>query len=242
MDSARDDKKSGLRIHQAIARQLGTAILGGEYRPGDALGGEIEESLALGVSRTPYREAIRILVAKGLLESRPKAGTHVTPKERWNLLDPDVLAWMFMGRPDPAFIRDLFELRGIIEPRAAALAAERRTDEQVAAMRAALEGMRRHGLATEEGQAADRLFHDTMLAASGNEALASLSGSVGAAVQWTTRFKQRSSKVPRDPVPEHEAVCEAIAAGAPKLAEQAMNVLLQSALDDMAPAISGADA
>ncbi len=239
MDRPREDKIKGLRIHQAIARQLGTAILTGEYKPGDALNGEIEQALALGVSRTPYREAVRILVAKGLLESRPKAGTHVTPKERWNLLDPDVLAWMFMGKPDPVFIRDLFELRGIIEPRAAALAAERRSSEQIAAMEAALDGMRRHGLGTDEGRAADRQFHDKMLAASGNEALAALAGSVGAAVLWTTHFKQRSSKVPRDSVPEHQAVFEAIAAGAPDRAEHAMKVLIQFALDDMAPALSG---
>jgi len=61
------------RIHQAIARTLGTAILGGRFKPGDSFEGEIEQSLALGVSRTPYREAIRILVAKGLLEIRPRS-------------------------------------------------------------------------------------------------------------------------------------------------------------------------
>ena len=120
-----------LRKHQAIATQLGTAILSGEYQPGDCLEGEIEQSLAMGVSRTAYREAMRFLIAKGLLESRPKAGTHVTPRHRWNLLDPDVLAWMFTRRPDPHFVRDLFELRGIVEPAAAALAAQRRTQAVV---------------------------------------------------------------------------------------------------------------
>jgi DNA-binding FadR family transcriptional regulator len=234
----RKDEVRAVRIHQAIAQQLGTAILSGEYQPGDALNGEIEQSLALGVSRTPYREAIRILVAKGMLESRPKAGTHVTPKERWNFLDPDVLAWMFMGTPDPKFIRDLFELRGLIEPEAAALAAERRTNADVAAMQGALDTMGRSGLASDEGQAADRQFHHTMLAASGNDALASLSGSVGAAVQWTTRYKQRSSSLPRNPLPEHQAVLDAIVAGAPQRARRAMKVLLQFALDDTAPPIA----
>ena len=236
--SSQKDEVRGLRIHQAIAEQIGTAILSGEYQPGDALNGEIEQSEALGVSRTPYREAIRILVAKGLLESRPKAGTHVTPKERWNLLDPDVLAWMFMGKPDEGFIRNLFELRGLLEPAAAEFAAQRRSPEQLGEMRAALEEMRRHGLATSAGQAADRQFHRAILTASGNVALASLASSVGAAVQWTTHFKQRTGPRPRDPQPEHDAVYDAIAAADPARARQAMAELLNLALEDMAAILS----
>ncbi len=236
MDSA-NDKPARQRIHQAIATTLGTAILAGEYQPGESLDGEIEQSLALGVSRTPYREAVRILVSKGLLESRPKAGTRVTPRHRWNLLDPDILAWMFMGQPDKQFIRDLFELRGIIEPAAAALAAERRSQAQLDTMRDALLRMEEHTLAAKEGQEADRLFHRMILEACGNEALASLSSSVGAAVQWTTHFKQRCSKSPRDPLPEHVSVFVAIAEADPKTAKSAMSELLRLAFEDMANAL-----
>lgn len=225
------------RLHQAIARQLGSAILRGDYRPGDALDGEIEQSLALGVSRTPYREALRILAAKGLLESRPRAGTRVTPRARWNLLDPDILAWTFSGEPDEGFVAGLFELRGIIEPAAAALAAQRRTVAQVDAMRTALDLMAHHGLASEAGQAADQHFHLTVLAATHNDALASLASSVGAAVSWTTRFKQRRLAHPRDPLPEHIAVCDAIAAGDSTRARRAMDDLLRLALADMATAL-----
>ena len=227
-----------LRIHQAIAARLGIAILSGEYQPGDSFDGEIEQSLNLGVSRTAYREAMRILVAKGLVESRPKAGTHVTPRRRWNLLDPDILAWMFTGRPDEHFIRDLFELRGIIEPAAAALAAQRRTQGQLDAMTAALDDMTRHGLATTAGQEADRGFHRAILEASGNEALASLASSVGAAVQWTTHYKQRASQQPRDPLPEHQAVHAAIAANNAGEARATMAALLRLALEDMKIALS----
>jgi len=220
------------RIHQAIARTLGTAILGGRFKPGDSFEGEIEQSLALGVSRTPYREAIRILVAKGLLESRPRAGTRVTPRGRWNLLDPDVLAWTFSGEPDPAFVRGLFELRGIIEPAAASLAAQRRTAAQVDAMRNSLAAMDRHGLSTEAGRAADQQFHRSVLEATHNEALASLASSVGAAVDWTTRYKQRHQALPRDPLPEHLAVFAAIEDSDGDRARRAMDELLRLALDD----------
>lgn len=224
------------RIHQAVARTLGSAILSGRYAPGDSLEGEIEQSLAMGVSRTPYREAIRILVAKGLLESRPRTGTRVTPRARWNLLDPDVLAWTFTENPDEHFVAGLFELRGIIEPAAAALAAERRTPGQIEAMQGALDAMRQHGLATEAGQAADQMFHLSILAATHNDALASLASSVGAAVKMTTAFKFRRRAVPRDPLPEHVAVFDAIAAGKSASARAAMEELLRLALADMAEA------
>ena len=223
----------GLRIHQAIARKLGTAILMGKHRPGDLFEGEIEAAEKLGVSRTAYREAVRILVSKGMLESRPKAGTHVLPRSRWNVLDPEMLAWMFAGEPEPAFVRDLFELRSVIEPAAAELAARRRTDEQLAAMMQALEEMERNGLASPAGRLADQQFHNAILAATHNDALAALTSSVGAAVGWTTLFKQRKRAAPRDPLPDHKAVCRAIAARDTAAARDAMMELLRLALADM---------
>jgi DNA-binding FadR family transcriptional regulator len=227
-------KGSSLRIHQAVARDLGTAILSGKFGPGDNLGGEIETAVGLGISRTAYREAIRILIAKGMVESRPKAGTHVTPRERWNLLDPDVLAWMFSGEPDERFIRDLFELRGVIEPAAAALAAVRHDDAHLEAMDRALAGMRDFGLNTAEGQKADQDFHTVILKATGNEALAVLASTVGAAVSWTTRFKQRTNRLPRDPLADHVALRQAIASRDPAFASETMHELLRMALADMA--------
>lgn len=233
MNDARSDKTKGLRIHQALARSLGIAIVSGELAPGEGFGGEIEQSEARGVSRTAYREAMRILTAKGLLESRPKAGTHVTQRDRWNLLDPDVLEWMFSGKPDERFIHDLFELRGVIEPAAAELAAVRHDADDLARMDEGLAGMRRHGLATAAGQAADQDFHTALLAATRNEALTSLATSVAAAVRWTTRFKQLRHAQPRDPLPEHEALREAIATRDPAEARKAMEELLRLALADM---------
>jgi DNA-binding FadR family transcriptional regulator len=226
-------EQSSLRIHQTIARDLGTAILAGDFLPGAMFEGEIESACRLGVSRTAYREAVRILAAKGLIESRPKAGTRVTPRSRWNLLDPEMLAWMFSGEPDARFVHDLFELRGIIEPAAAALAALRRSDEEVATLTEALVLMRTHGLSTPEGRAADQRFHHAILAATRNDALATLASSVGAAVSWTTVFKHRHHLLPRDPLPDHQAVCDAIIAGDGDAARLAMSELLRLALDDM---------
>ncbi|MFZ2998174.1 FadR/GntR family transcriptional regulator [Sphingobium sp.] len=243
MGSARTHRpeESALRIHQTIARDIGTAILTGKHQPGDLFEGEIEASERLGVSRTAYREAVRILVAKGVLESRPKAGTRVLPRNRWNLLDPEMLGWMFAGEPDPAFIRDLFELRGVIEPAAAEFAARRRTDEQLGVMEAALAEMGRYGLSTPEGRAADQRFHNMILAATRNDALESLASSVGAAVSWTTTFKHRKKLLPRDPLPDHFAVFQAIAARDTAAARATMAELLRLALADMDIALNEPD-
>jgi DNA-binding FadR family transcriptional regulator len=233
----------GRRLHGALAHKLGTAILSGQYGPGDVLPGEVVFAEELKVSRSAYREAIQVLTAKGLVASRPKAGTRVLPRERWNLLDPEVLAWAFAGEPDVAFVRDLFELRSIIEPAAARLAAARRSKEDVRIMRDALAAMRRHTLTTEAGRAADRDFHDAILRATGNQAMVVLSASIGAAVHWTTQFKLRSRDLPRNPIPDHARVFDAIAAGDPDAAAEAMGVLVDLALDDTRSSMAqGADA
>src|SRR6218665_2574795 len=170
---------TGRRLRGAIAHKLGSAIVSGQYAPGDRLEAEITFSEALDVSRGAYREAVQVLAAKGLVESRTKAGTRVLPRSRWNLLDPDVLAWAFTGEPDVDFIRDLFELRAIVEPAAAKLAAERRDREDIRAMKTALAAMRQHSLATEAGRAADRDFHRAILQATRNHAVMALSASIG---------------------------------------------------------------
>lgn len=231
-DGERRERSTGRRLRGAVAHHLGRAIVSGAIKPGERLTGEIANAAALDVSRSAYREAIQMLVAKGLVESRTKAGTRVRPRDRWNLLDPDVLAWAFSGEPDLAFIRDLFELRAIVEPAAVRLAAARRDKADIHALRAALAKMRRHTLATEAGQAADREFHDALLQATHNHALITLSASIGAAVNWTTRFKQRTKALPRDPVPDHARVSEAIAAGDQDAAEAAMRTLIDLAFED----------
>ncbi len=220
------------RLHGALAHRLGVDILRGVHPSGETLPNEIQSSSTLDISRSAYREAIRILAAKGMVESRPKTGTRVTERARWNLLDPDVLRWMFEAEPSEAFILDLFELRLITEPAAAALAAQRRTDVHLRDMDAALIVMGEETLATEAGRQADLDFHDALMRATGNEALASLSSSIGAAVAWSTRYKQRVKALERDPVPDHRAVYEAIARGNAPDAHWCMESLVRLALRD----------
>jgi len=218
-----------LRLHGTIARQLGIAIVSGRYKPGDLLVGEIASSEKLEVSRTAYREAVRILAAKGLVDARPKVGTRINPQSKWNLLDPDVLDWTFDTEPDLNLLNSLFELRNVVESAAAGLAAQRRSAAHLKAMRAALEGMAKYTLATETGRQADLDFHATLLDATGNPFIISLTNGVSAAISTTTMFKQRKRPLRRDPLPDHLRVFEAIAEKDPGKAQQAMTELIELA-------------
>jgi DNA-binding FadR family transcriptional regulator len=233
-------RASGRRLRGAVANYLGSAIVSGRIRPGETLTGEVANAEALNVSRSAYREAVQVLTAKGLVESRPKTGTRVLPRSHWNLLDPMVLAWAFTGEPDRHFVRDLFELRTVVEPAVARMAAERRSAAQLAAMENALDRMGRHTLSSEQGRAADREFHEAMLQAAGNEVMMTLAASIGAAVNWTTIFKHRTSGLPRDPLPDHALVFDAIAAGDGDGAARAMQALVDLAHEDTRLAMGSA--
>lgn len=218
--------------HITIARSLGVDVVTGVHAPGDVLASELELARLHNVSRSVIREALRMLAAKGLVDSKPRAGTRVRARRDWNLLDPDLLAWMFEGSPPPAFVRMLFELRMIVEPAAAELAAQRRTPAQLSLMGHALESMAVHGLATEAGRAADQQFHIVLLEAAGNDLLASLSGSIAAAVHWTTFFKHKRNRLPRDPMPEHRALFAAVVDADPAAARAATVALIAQAQRD----------
>jgi DNA-binding FadR family transcriptional regulator len=221
-----------LRLHGTIARKLGIAIVSGRYRPGDLLDGEVASSEQFAVSRTAYREAVRILSAKGLVDARPKVGTRINPRLKWNLLDPDVLDWTFESEPDLQLLDSLFELRNVVESAAAGLAATRRSAQHLKAMRAALDAMAAHTLATEAGRQADLDFHTTLLDATNNPFIISLTNGVSAAIRTTTIFKQRKRPLSRDPLPDHLRVFEAIAACDPLKAEEAMSELIELARID----------
>ena len=233
--------KRGRPAHRELAQRMGVEIVTGAREPGSTLPGEIELAERAGVSRSVIREALRMLSAKGLVDSKPKAGTRVRERHDWNLLDPELLGWMFEGpQPSLKFVRSLFQLRLIVEPAAAELAALNRTTRQLSRMGHSLEEMGAHGLASETGRAADQSFHAVLLEATDNELLVSLSASIAAAVRWTTLFKYRGTKPPRDPLPEHRVLFEAIANGDPAAAREATLTLVRQAQADTEMAIQEA--
>lgn len=230
-----------LRLHGKLARDLGALIVSGSYQTGQLLETEMEASERHQVSRAAYREAVRMLAAKGLVESRPKVGTRVTQRDKWHLLDPDVLTWMFQSEPEEGLLDALFELRMIVEPEAAGLAAQRRTGEHLERMKQALGVMRDRTLATADGRAADQDFHAVLLIASDNPFLRTLTSSVSTAVSASTALKQKFRPLVRDPLPDHERVYDAIAARDAAGARAAMAMLVELARSDTKNAPKSSD-
>ena len=226
------------KLHDQIAIRLGTDIVTGRFAEGSILPTEAEATETFGVSRTSYREAIRNLAGKGLLVSRAKTGTRVNPRSEWALLDPDVLSCMFGGKPTAEAVKDLFELRMIVEPAAAAAAAERRSSAQLSAMGHALEEMARYGLGTAEGQRADGNFHAIILEATGNDFLKALTDPITTAIRWTTTLKFAVSKAPRNPMQVHRDLFSAIADRNAERARQITQLLLAEAREDTEAALS----
>lgn len=230
--TGRAGPKRDAAIHNRIAHDLGVAISGGSLQPGTPIPGEEKFSAERGVSRSAYREAVKLLAGKGLVQSRSRSGTRVSPRLQWNMLDLDVLAWIFEAGPTTEFINGIFELRRIVEPEAAALAAQRRTARDLVGMGHALEEMERWGLRTIEGRAADERFHALILHATRNEPLITLSSSVAAAVKWTSKFAREDGHQMRDPMPDHVAVFDKLVAGDCPGARQAMAALVRNASED----------
>ena len=235
-------------LHGSVAHQLATLIISGRIKPGDVLPNEEELSASLSVSRTAFREGMRVLAAKGLVVTRPKSGTKVTPRAKWNILDPDVLSWHFEVEPSPKFIVALFELRRIVEPAAAALAAARSTAEDRAAMTGALERMRGNPPGSVDGLDADLAFHQAILQAAGNEALLALSSVIGSTLRWSARLKLMARpKVFQTSLPEHVMVQEAIVRRDGTAAAERMTLLIDNSLaqtlevlDEHGPALQAA--
>ncbi|MGA5561784.1 FadR/GntR family transcriptional regulator [Streptomyces platensis] len=167
MSRSGHESSSGHGTHQGAVATLAKRIFKGTYGEGESL--VLPEVMAeLDVSQTVLREAIKVLTTKGLLGADKKRGTYVRPREDWNLLDTDVLRWKLAAGVSSDFFADVLELRRSIEPAAAALAAERRTDEDLAALDAALSAMAASDNDPVLLVRADASFHTAMLIASNN--------------------------------------------------------------------------
>lgn len=155
--------------------ELGARIANDTYLPGDVMPREDDLAASLGVSRATVRDAIKVLSGKGMVRTARRYGTTVRPVEDWNLTDADIINWHDMAHPRIARIfAETTELRSILEPQAAALAAMRATAAQVVALTEAAEAIRPGDAPLQTLFEADCRFHTTLLQATGNSVIAQM--------------------------------------------------------------------
>jgi len=213
-------------LHAQTVDALGTRIIQGRYAPGTYLQpDEIEREL--GISKTVLREAMRVLAAKGLVDSKQRRGTVVRPRSSWQLLDADLLRWQG-NNADAEFLDNLAEVRSLIEPAGARLAAQRRTGDDLAALSAALIAMAAADTDTAALIEADLAFHEALLNAAHNELLSRMEVIIGAGLRARDQLVHSRRMWP-DSLPVHRAVFEAIQAGDADASYAAMEALLEQA-------------
>jgi DNA-binding FadR family transcriptional regulator len=220
-------------VHGNTVDHLGAAIVAGRYPPGASIPPEPRLCEELGVSRTVIREAVKSLVAKGLVSTGPKVGTRVLTEEHWNWFDPDVVAWQAQAGLTPEFLGDLQDLRRVVEPAAVRMAAQRATAQDIEQIEAAYQGMRR---AVEEGGdyvTYDLLFHQGLLRACRNRMIVQMSKALGALLRTSFEISTTREDGPRNSLPLHRAVLDQVIARNPAKAEKAIIVLIDGAWQDI---------
>lgn len=219
-------------LHGRVVNELGMRIMREELKPGDTLD---PDALLhdFEVSRTVMREAIKVLSAKGLVDARPRLGTYVTDRSRWQLLDSDVMNWRSQDVPDPLLVLELGEVRQVIEPAAAQMAAVRRSDDQLARIENALIELEStfDEIRVASHVDADLAFHSAVLAASGNELLERFEVVLEPAMHARDALAY-AHETTREFLVDHRAVFQAIADRDPQRARSTMQRLMDQAASD----------
>jgi DNA-binding FadR family transcriptional regulator len=228
-------------MHARIVRDLGMRIVAGEIKPGDKLP---QESLLLAryeVSRPVLREATRVLVAKGLVVSRQRAGAIVRPRDEWHLLDPDVLYWLIQSKPPAEFVETLLTVRRVFEPAVAALAAKVASAEALRGIAEAYAGMEA-ARSPEDLLEPDLTFHRRIAAATGNDLLAHIGRLLSLALRESIKLSSRHPNTHALSLPRHKAILTALLNRDPLAAHHATLVQLQETRDDLSEILeSGTD-
>jgi DNA-binding FadR family transcriptional regulator len=221
-------------LYQQVLERLGKDICGGRFPPGSLLPVEPELCEQLGVSRIVVREAVKGLASKGLVESRRRVGTIVLAPARWSLFDPEVVTWRAEARGlDPSLGHDLMELRRIVEPAAARLAAQRASAADREDLRAAYDAMARAVAGDGPYVAADLAFHGVILRACANPFVEQLQAVLATALRIGFERVAETPGGPASSLPMHRAVCDAIGRGDADAAERAALVLIDRADADL---------
>lgn len=212
-----------------LVHDLGRRIVGGEFAPDAMLPNEDELTARFEVSRTTFREAMKTLAAKGMVEIRPKTGTRVRQAEYWHHTDPDVMVWQYETGPSRYFLDALVDLRRVLEPAAAARAAERATPDDIERLAAAYQAMCDTIGKKEAHGEADRCFHEAIFMATHNFMLARMIDLIAIGIYGNTVSAPDSIVAgQRRSLPYHAALLDAIRARDPVAASAAAERLLDT--------------
>jgi GntR family galactonate operon transcriptional repressor len=239
---ASDSRDSGSEI--SVLYRLGREIVGGVFEPDARLPDEPAMLRRYSVSRTALREAYSKLAAKGMIVARPKVGTAVRPQAYWNMLDPDVLNWHLQMKPAGEIAKDLYTIRRMVEPAAAALAAENRSADELAKIEAAFHDMIEHSNDESSLVEADLRFHLEVLFATHNYFIGAFSPLIHAAMISTFRLSWRGaakSIITQDRLDEHGNVLKAIRDKNGSSAKKRMETLLDGSIYDVREALYSDD-
>lgn len=215
-------------MHATLVQDLGLQIVSGQLAPGQKLPSEASLCETYAISRPVFREAMRALTAKGLVEARPRVGTLVRPRHDWHMLDPDVLHWLMQATPQQEFFNTLSSVRWVIEPAAAALAATNATTEDVASIGEAYQRMEAARTPDERLQP-DLDFHARIADATHNDLLAYLCNMLSMALRESVRFSNQRPNFDELALPRHKAILTAIQNGDALGARHASLVQLEDA-------------
>jgi DNA-binding FadR family transcriptional regulator len=226
-------------LHDNLLTALGTAIVSGEYPPGEVL--TLDGVSALhGISRSVAREAIRVLESMGLVASRRRVGITIQPAQKWNVFDPQLIRWRLKSGDRAAQLVSFSELRRGFEPAAAALAARRANPHQCRIMAAAVSDMVVHGRSGDLDAylLADKIFHQTLLEASGNEMFRALNGVVAEVLTGRTHHGMMPAVPNPAAIELHDQVARAIRLRDEEAAELAMRAIIDEATSAVAEGFS----
>jgi DNA-binding FadR family transcriptional regulator len=230
-------------IRVSLAGRLGREIVSGVYAPGSLLPNAADMCARFKVSRTALREAYSVLIAKAMIVARPQIGTRVRPKADWNRLDPEVLSWHLQSTPTESFVAELFVLRQMIEPEAAALAAAMHSPATIERIAEAYRRMDEFKDGAGDLIGADLDFHMGILEGTGNHFLTALGGLSRTSLECVFELSwEGASKIQDDRLHQHRAILEAISDGSPELARNRMTELLRDSIDDVRQYLKQRDA